>query len=710
MTVSLLHLTSDQLSVLIDPSTGVPTVLHWGAPLADPSSDDALRSALAPPIVHGGLDSVAPLSLLPEHGSGYMDRPGIEGFRSDGSGWAPRFVLEQVSTGDDADRSWATVRSVDANAGLVVDAEFEVNRASDALRTRVTVRNTGTSDYTLSAVRQTLPLPADAREALTFSGRWGKEFIEVRQPLATGSVVVENRTGRTSHGRVPVAFAGTTGFSNDFGTVRAVHVEWSGNSFVAADASTDGRRSLQAGELLLPGEVVLAANESYVSPWVCWAYSGFGTNGVSSTFHRELRRRPNHPSVARPVTLNIWEAVYFDHNIERLSALADAAASIGIERFVVDDGWFHLRRNDHAGLGDWWVDPEVWPEGLQPIADKVVSLGMELGLWFEPEMVNPDSDLYRDHPDWVLVDPRYQPVMGRQQLVLDLGRGEVRDYLFEQISAVLSAYPISYVKWDHNRELVQASHEGTRAGVHRQTLGVYELFARIRAQHPGVEIESCSSGGGRIDFKILDWCHRFWVSDCIDPHERQLIQRGFSHVFPPELMGSHIASEHSHTTRRKHSLAFRAATALFGHLGVEWNVLDASPADRKLLAAVIAVHKELRSLLHTGDARRFDHANPAVVAHGVVARDGSEALVSFATITAPASLVIEPFRITGLDQERLYTVSVISLAGGTTGAARKQPGWLETGVTLSGRELALLGLQVPALDPEQALVLYLVGR
>ena len=708
MKSSIIHLATERLSVVIDPSGGVPEVLHWGEPVKL-SSDEALRTARTMPVLHGGLDVVSRLSLLPEHGSGYQDRPGVEGFRLDGSAWSPRFAFVKFESGHDIDRSWVTVFSVDVHAGLAVESDFEVHTSSDVLRTRVTLRNTGDTAYTLAALRQTLPLASDATEVLTFAGRWAKEFIEVREPLSTGSVTVENRSGRTSHGRVPVAFVGTRGFCADQGVVRAVHLEWSGNSFVSVDVSIDGRRSMQAGELLLAGEVILAPGQSYSSPWASWAHSSSGTNEISRRFHAELRRRPNHPTTARPVTLNIWEAVYFDHNLDRLRALAEAAASIGVERFVIDDGWFHLRRNDRAGLGDWWVDPDVWPDGLTPIAEKVVSLGMQLGLWFEPEMVNPDSDLYRTHPDWVLTDPGYEPVMGRHQLVLDLGRSEVRDYLFKQISDVLSAYPISYVKWDHNRELVQAAHEGKRAGVHQQTLGVYELFDRLRTAHPTVEIESCSSGGGRIDFKILDWCSRFWVSDCIDPHERQLIQRGFSHVFPAEYMGSHIASEHSHTTRRKHSLAFRAATALFGHLGIEWNVLDAGPEDRTLLAAVIATHKEHRELLHTGLARRFDHPNPAIVAHGVIAPDASEALVSFATISASASLLIEPFRISGLDPARLYAVNVVNLAGGTTGAARVQPSWLRDGATMSGSELAVMGLQPPALDPEQALILRLVA-
>jgi alpha-galactosidase len=709
MTEPFIHLTTDLCSVVIDPSSGIPTVLHWGEPISGGISDEGLRSALQYPITNGNLDVVAPLSLLPENGSGYHGRPGIEGQRLDGAGWSPRFTFVSCESGSDENRTWAYVRSADVYEGLEVDTAFEISHASGVFRSRVTLRNVAEKGYQLGALRQTVPLPSLARETLTFGGRWSREFIEIRQPLVTGSVVVENRAGRTSHNRVPVIFAGSVGFGNDSGVVRAAHLEWSGNSFVAADALSDGRRCLQVGELLLPGEVVLRAGESYQSPWVSWAFSDRGTNGVSERFHAELRSRPNHPKTPRPVTLNIWEAVYFDHSLEPLEQLAEVAASIGVERFVIDDGWFHLRRDDRAGLGDWWVDPEVWPNGLSPIANKVTALGMQFGLWFEPEMVNPDSDLYRAHPEWVLTDDRYEPVMGRQQLVLDLGRPEVRDYLYDRISAILSAYPIAYVKWDHNRELVHAAHEGRRAGVHLQTLGFYELLARLRTTHPSVEIESCSSGGGRIDFQVLEYTHRFWTSDCNDPLERQLIQRGYSHVFPPEYMGSHIGSEQSHTTRRKHSLAFRAATTLFGHFGIEWNVLEASDEDRKALAEIIEFYKRHRSLLHSGIARRFDHGNPAIVAHGVIAHDRSEALLSFVTASASASLIIEPFCISGLDPNRQYRVTAERLAGGTTGPTRHLPAWVKSGVALSGRELELFGLQPPALDPEQALLIRLVG-
>jgi alpha-galactosidase len=707
-TPDLIHLHTDDLSVVIDPACGVPAVLHWGESLgANDLSSDAIRAALQFPIVHGGMDSIPPITLLPEAGSGWSGRPGVAGHRADGAGWAPRFQFTSATTDADADRVWAQIISDDPHEALQITSEFEIRRASGVLRTRVSLTNNAANAYQLVAVNQTLQIPPQSTDILSFSGRWSREFVEQRQRLEIGTVTIENRVGRTSHNRVPVLFSGSAGFTNEAGVVRAVHLEWSGNSVVAADKGTDLRQSMAVGELLLPGEMLLAAGDTYESPWACWAFSNEGTNGASERFHKELRSRSNHPKSARPVTLNIWEAVYFDHRHERIAALATAAASVGVERFVIDDGWFHLRRDDTAGLGDWWVDPAVWPEGLGPIAQHVTGLGVEFGLWFEPEMVNPDSDLYRAHPDWVLADHRYEPVLGRQQLVLDLGRPEVRDYLFEQISAVLSEYPIGYVKWDHNRELVQASGVGGRAGVHAQTLGFYELLRRLRAAHPTVEIESCSSGGGRIDFKVLEYTHRFWTSDCIDPLERQHIQRGYSHVFPPEYMGSHIGSGHAHTTRRAHSLSFRAATALFGHFGIEWNVLDASESDRIALTEIVAIHKQHRTLLHTGVVRRFDHPNPVVIAHGVIAQDRSEALVSFGLIAASESLVIEPFRITGLDPDGMYRVSVVPLAGGITGPARRQPDWMGAGVELPGRVLATLGLQVPAIDPEQALILHL---
>ena len=248
---------------------------------------------------------------------------------------------------------------------------------------------------------------------------------------------------------------------------------------------------------------------------------GDGLTELSARFHDEWRARPQHPRRPRPVTLNTWEAVYFDHSLDKLTALADAAAGVGVERFVLDDGWFTGRRDDTAGLGDWFVDESVWPDGLHPLIDHVRELGMEFGLWVEPEMINPDSDLARRHPDWILRGRMALPPSARQQQVLDLAHPEAYAYIAGRLHALLDEYPIAYLKWDHNRDLVDAGSgpEGV-ARVHAHTLAVYRLLDELKARHPGLEIESCASGGARVDLGILDRTDRIWTSDSLDPLER----------------------------------------------------------------------------------------------------------------------------------------------------------------------------------------------
>src|SRR6266542_1136250 len=248
-----------------------------------------------------------------------------------------------------------------------------------------------------------------------------------------------------------------------------------------------------------------------------------------------------------------------------------STATCGVERFVLDDGWFRHRRDDTAGLGDWYVDETVWPHGLEPLIGHVRSLGMEFGLWVEPEMVNPDSDLYRAHPDWILSAGGRLPPTCRHQQVLDLANPGAYGYVRARLDALLSENDIAYLKWDHNRDLVDAGHQG-RPGVHAQTLAVYRLLDELRAAHPGVEVESCSSGGARVDLGILERTDRVWASDCNDALERQTIQRWTGLFLPPELIGTHVGPPRAHTTGRVHDLSFRAATALFGHAGIEWDV------------------------------------------------------------------------------------------------------------------------------------------
>ena len=276
-----------------------------------------------------------------------------------------------------------------------------------------------------------------------------------------------------------------------------------------------------------------------------------GLTPASWGFHRSVRSagvidggRP------RPVLLNTWEAVYFDQSPEALMELASVAAAVGAERFVLDDGWFGGRRDDRRGLGDWWVSAEVFPEGLAPLIAHVRSLGMDFGIWVEPEMVNPDSDVYRAHPVWALATEGYEPVLGRNQLVLDLGRDDAFGNVLERLDALLRDHDIAFVKWDMNRPHVQGSGASGAAGSHAQTLAFLRLFDELRSRHPSVEFESCASGGGRIDLDVLRRAARVWTSDCNDALERLTIQFGASMLIPYEVMGAHIGPERSHSSER----------------------------------------------------------------------------------------------------------------------------------------------------------------
>ncbi len=501
-------------------------------------------------------------------------------------------------------------------------------------------------------------------------------------------------------------FAGEPGFGEWHGEVWGVHVAWSGNHRMLADCMPDGRRYVQGGELLHPGEICLEPGESYDAPSIVATYSADGLTPASWGFHRSLRALDVHPDTARPVLLNTWEAVYFDHSTQRLQELASSAAALGIERFVLDDGWFGARRDDHRGLGDWWVSPEVYPDGLGPLIAHVRSLGMEFGIWVEPEMVNPDSDLFRAHPEWALVTEGYPPVLGRRQLVLNLAHPDAFAHVLGQLDALLRDHEVQYVKWDMNRNHVQGSGSDGAAGTHAQTLAFYALLDTLRSRHPDVEFESCASGGGRIDLEVLRRAERVWTSDCNDPLERQTIQWGATMLLPAEVMGAHIGPTRSHTTGRMHSLAFRAVTAFFGHLGVEWNVLGLSDDEREQLAAVVALHQRFRPLLHSGDGVRFDPVlngqQPSSHAYGVYAVDRREALVAHVQLTSGMSLVPPPLRLPGLLPDTSYRVTQVPLPGSNLVLPASE-------LTLTGRQLAVHGIQLPRQHPESGLLLHLVA-
>jgi alpha-galactosidase len=323
---------------------------------------------------------------------------------------------------------------------------------------------------------------------------------------------------------------------------------------------------------------------------------------------------------------------------------------------------------------------------------------MDFGLWFEPEMVNPESELYRTQPEWVLDGLLDNPVLGRHQLVLDMSQEEVREYLFEKMNALLRTYDIAYVKWDHNRPLVEGA-------THHQTRGFYELLSNLKFAHPGVQFESCASGGGRIDMGVAQWAERFWASDSIDALDRLEIQKGLTTFIPPEMLGSHIGSPTCHTTGRKHALSFRAATALFGWLGVEWNLLSLTEREEQQLSDVIDFYKQHRSLIHRGDFFRVDHPDATLDIRGAMSTTQSEGIFSISRVRSGPSNHSAPLRLP-VDSKTEYTVSLVHLGSPRWALHRELPHWVQQNeFTMSGAVLANVGLPMPSLLPESTFLL-----
>ncbi len=680
----------------------VPTLAHWGARLPDDADLAALGVLGEPPRPHSAPDFPLVRALVPSASDGWRLRPVVRGGREDGTGWSPAFEI----VAHEASASRLALSFADSSSDLALDVSFELSEAG-VLLVDQRLTNTGDTAYRLDELATLLPLPARATQVLDLTGRWCRERAPQRVDLAMGAWVREGRRGRTGHDSPLVSVAGVPGFGFASGEVWGVHLGWSGDSVYRVERSPDGSAQLGASERLEPGEVVLAPGASYAAPRLYAVYSSTGLDGLSAAFHDFVRARPGHPRTPRPVLLNTWEAVYFDHRLDRLTELADAAAALGVERFVLDDGWFGGRRDDTAGLGDWYVSPDVWPDGLGPLIDHVTGLGMQFGLWVEPEMVNPDSDVHRAHPDWVLRVPPRTPPVWRNQQVLDLGNPDAFAYLLERLDALLTENDIAYLKWDHNRDLVEAGHEG-RPGLHAHTLALYRLLDELRARHPGVEIETCASGGGRVDLGILERTDRLWASDTNDAHERQHIQRWTGLLVPPELVGAHVGARVSHTTRRSQSLAFRCATALFGHLGLELDVASLPESDRVGVAETIAAYKRWRGLLHGGRVVRLDLPGSEALAHGVVAPDLGEALFSYAQLTSSPTEIPPVLRLRGLDADARYRVRPVDLAGGPGRHELAPPAWtvVPDGVVVHGAALQEVGLRLPVLVPEEAFLLH----
>lgn len=681
-----------------------PRVLHWGADLGAITETDvaALRQAAHLGQGHSAFDEPVTPSITYNVGEGYYGMPALSGHRH-GESFSTLFLLESVAATDNE----CVVVSFDEQCQLRLSTTFRMT-PEGALRICHAVTNAGSSAYTVDDLNVALPLPARATELMDFTGNWSREFHPQVRPIEHGTLMREIREGRTGHDNTMTYMARTTGAGFRTGEVWCVSLAWSGNSRYFVERIYDGSTKIGAGELLLPGEVVLEPGHTYEAPEVFAVYSATGLDGVSDVFHSYLRARKHHPTRPRPLTINVWEAVYMDHRFEKLEALADVCAEIGIERYVLDDGWFGARRDDHAGLGDWVVSPDAWPNGLGTLARCLEARGIEFGLWFEPEMVNPDSDVFRAHPEWILHVEGRTPPEWRYQQVLDLAHPGAYAHVLHQMDAILTEYPsIRFIKWDHNRPLTDPGHLG-KPGVRLQTLALYRLLDELKRRRPGLEIESCASGGGRIDLGIMEYCDRVHASDNNEALDRQRIQRWTSQLLPLELMDAHACPSPGHTAGRFAHLTFRLITALFGHAGIEWDITQASAEERAALRTWADFYKANRGLLHSGRMVRLDHPCAVSTAHGVVAQDGSRALFAYVQESVSTASRPVPLRFSGLDPDAHYRVAEVTPAGLPRYWQIRLPRWLAEGVTLTGRALMEIGVQPPILAAEQATLFELV--
>ena len=689
-----------------------PLWRYWGPRLPDGTTPGA-------PLRHGRpvpsfmLDFDQPLTVAPTFGVGWFGQSALLAHRG-GQAFAQAFNACQIT--------WLVpgqalcLHLTDSTAQLMLDITLALDAASDMLTLQSTLTNTGTTPLDVVWLAAgTLPLPGRCDAVRSFAGQHMHEFLAQTDTLSRSLWRRENRRGRTSQDCFPGAVVTTPGATGDTGLVYGAHLAWSGNSQHSIEWLHDAQFQWQLGEWLAPGECRLAAGASLQTPELLASCSSQGLDGLAANFHTALRARLQWPGGAmrpRPVHLNTWEGFYFDLAPAKVMALADAAAAVGVERFVVDDGWFHGRHDDRAALGDWWPDAGKFPDGLGPLVAHVNRLGMEFGLWVEPEMVNPDSDLYRAHPDWALQLPGRPLITARNQLVLDIARPAVADYLFDKINALLQAHPIRYLKWDHNRDLTCAGLADGTAGYRAQVQAVYALLARLRAAHPAVEIESCSGGGGRIDFGVLRHTHRVWTSDCIDALSRVDIQRGFLQFFPPEIMGAHVGTVPAHTTGRTQSLDFSAAVALPGHFGLEFDLCLLDDAARAALAGWITLYKQWRGHLHTGRVWRGDAGDGTVwQAHGEAGDAPARQVLLLAYRVAPTHHRYSPaLRLSMLDHSARYRVRSITPAGAAPAAGNSAPllaALQGEGVLMDGAWLAQAGLPMPRSKAEVAHIVWL---
>lgn len=613
-----------------------------------------------------------------------------------------KYVLDGLPTAfggaEDAETLLITLR--DEATGAEVTLFYGVYEAQDVITRAARVTNRGKTTITLrKAASACLDLPFGDWELLHFHGRHTMERMPERVRVMNGIQTVASRRGASSHQHNPYVILCAPDATEDSGECLAVMPVYSGSHRTDVERDQTGSVRLVTGIddtdfswRLLPGE-------TFDTPEALLTFSSGGLTTLSQTWHRFLRRfvcRSRFAEAPRPVLLNSWEASYFDFTADSILALAREAKDLGMDLLVLDDGWFGARDDDFRALGDWYANERKLPGGLQPLIRQINDLGLQFGLWVEPEMVSEDSDLYRAHPDWALTMPGRKPAMGRDQLVLDLSRQDVVDWLFDTLAGILGQGGISYLKWDVNRHLSDVYSRALPADrqgevLHRYQLGLYSLLDRLTTAFPDVLFEGCSGGGGRFDAAMLAYSPQIWCSDNTDPISRLTIQRGTSFGYPLGAMGSHVSASPNHQTGRTTPLGTRAVVAMAGALGYELDPAKLSDDERGEIRAQITRWREYEPLVLRGDHFRLRPDGEALCAWQLVSEDQNETLVSVVRTDSVSNSRPAHLRLKGLDTQARYELARCEFFGCTVPPAMPEK------TVFSGAALCRGGITLPAL-------------
>lgn len=622
--------------------------------------------------VYGSTDNRLPMvEVLQANGSRIADfvyeshevmagKPGLSG-------------LPATYTEDDSEADTLIVTLKDSLTGVKARMLYTIWSRGGIIAKSVEYVNEGAEAVHLTtAYSMCLDLPDDGYEWLQLSGAWARERRVVSRKLEQGVTSIASNRGHSSHEHNPfVAIKRDTTDENQ-GEAIGISIIYSGNFKIQAEVDTRGTTRLLAGISPDTFDWKLEAGEHFQTPETVIVYSDKGLGEMSRTFHKLYQKRLARGywrDKARPILINNWEATYFDFTREKLIAIATKAKECGVELFVLDDGWFGARTSDHAGLGDWIANPDRLPEGITGIAQDIENVGLRFGLWFEPEMTNKDSDLYREHPDWILSVPGRNDSHGRFQYVLDFSRKEVVDRIYEMMAKILGEAKVSYVKWDMNRSITECFSSvlpADRQGevFHRYILGVYDLYDRLTTSFPQVLFESCASGGGRFDPGILYYAPQGWTSDDTDAIERIKIQYGTSMCYPISSMGSHVSVTPNHQTRREAPLKTRANVAYFGTFGYELDLNKLTEAELSQVKEQVEFMKQYREIIQYGSFYRlaspFDSDEAGWM---VVSEDKRTAIVAwFRTLYTPNNRFTR-MKLAGLDADALYSCEIIGAEG-----------------------------------------------